>query len=723
MPISVEEKQKSLYTALIRYSSDARSLRERSLDHLVLIALQNTCENGALRSGAIRKIIGRGIGAEGIRVEVVQVTLGRLIKAGLVKEVKIKHRPNFYITSVGSGQIKDMAKTSDSLMNPCIDRMIDNYEFNGNLEDVRHLCKRFIINSFVDYGQMMARCVTGDEQYRDISTLINAERTFAKSVAGITLDEEERNSLLSRCLVFLRSQNKSDIKVKFLLTQAFYLGKILEIEENDYDPLVAETFKDAVIFLDSNVVFESLFDDGTTNIFGDLSSLARRLNITFYVTRSTIEEIYRVLDSKIPALSKIVSNIPQELYLHTKDHIMNGFIRSIESSPELTPEDFIASLGDIPKVLGKYGIEYYDLIIEADIDANSLKETSKIVREAAETERGSSKTEKVSDHDAAHLLLVKKYRIEGKKSWFLTKDRTLGSVSTRMAGKMPLIFSVSSFVQCISPFVQGGDDSTLYQLFEKVLEEDSSLAGVGELFELSELQIISEYHQDLLATEPEQLTLAFDYVKSSYLNGNDINIDNQHKVHLKIKQFLKSGVEDQKIAMQNEIDRKREQARTAEEALKESLAEKETLQDENTKLEEEIVRSNQKFKLDRERKIISLYLPMFLFGLAVSLTLWIYDKTVYDALSSVGLIEPRVDSDHAIFAVRFFGSLIFTFFSIPLCLSFKNKEITLWTLVFIIVVSLYNLESVTEGLLSSLLNYIGVGLLFAGFIIWIVRKK
>lgn len=96
MAVSIEEKQKSLYAALIRYSSDTQSLRERSIDHLVLIGLQDTSSSSAVRAGDLRVTIGRGVGTDGIRIEYVQESLERLMLKGYVLKIELHHKPYFF---------------------------------------------------------------------------------------------------------------------------------------------------------------------------------------------------------------------------------------------------------------------------------------------------------------------------------------------------------------------------------------------------------------------------------------------------------------------------------------------------------------------------------------------------------------------------------------------------------------------------------------------------
>jgi hypothetical protein len=286
--LSIEEKQKSLYAAIIRYSSDTQSLRERAVDHLVLISLQDSDVKNYFRVADIRKAIGRGVGAEGIRAEVIQDSLSRLMAREFVRQIEVKHKPAYFVDQKGVVELQALSGASNDLIIPCINRMISGVEFDCPADEVMLICKRFIINCFVEYGQSMAKCVTGEMGCNEIHSFVDARRTFSRSVQDIKICDDEKEVLYSACSAFLRSSDKRDAEVKFLLTQVYYLAKVLELDPSDFDPLAEGSFTGAVIYLDSNVIFESLFDVDNKNLFDNLVDVSKRLDIELCITQATI---------------------------------------------------------------------------------------------------------------------------------------------------------------------------------------------------------------------------------------------------------------------------------------------------------------------------------------------------------------------------------------------------------------------------------------------------
>ena len=93
-----EERQQVLYTALLRYSAEAKHLRDKALDYIVRTALLGTDESNSFRLGAIQKQLWVGPDFPQFRIEIIQETLNRLISEGKVGEVEvIKHRTYYLV--------------------------------------------------------------------------------------------------------------------------------------------------------------------------------------------------------------------------------------------------------------------------------------------------------------------------------------------------------------------------------------------------------------------------------------------------------------------------------------------------------------------------------------------------------------------------------------------------------------------------------------------------
>ena len=76
--MTIEEKRQVLYAAILRYSPEAGSLRERALDRLVLVALMESSSLAPLKIGQIQQLTRVAPGSPGLRMEIIHQALHRL---------------------------------------------------------------------------------------------------------------------------------------------------------------------------------------------------------------------------------------------------------------------------------------------------------------------------------------------------------------------------------------------------------------------------------------------------------------------------------------------------------------------------------------------------------------------------------------------------------------------------------------------------------------------
>ena len=139
-------------------------------------------------------------------------------------------------------------------------------------------------------------------------------------------------------------------------------------------------------------------------------------------------------------------------------------------------------------------------------------------------------------HDVCHFaLLTQDERRDGRKSWFLTRDKTLIRAAGDLGGgQLPFCFLFAGFLQSISPFLEAPDaQHSLVELFSAVLEGeigDQNVSGES-LFNLSELKnyFRISYRCAKMGVSPwidsgtEHLVPAFDYVKNNILRREGIS--------------------------------------------------------------------------------------------------------------------------------------------------------------------------------------------------------
>lgn len=131
-------------------------------------------------------------------------------------------------------------------------------------------------------------------------------------------------------------------------------------------------------------------------------------------------------------------NVPARILKVINDEFISSYAFELDSDQSLTWQKYYERMVNIDAILTQqYGIEVKDVknieIVDSEIYEKVIADVSRVWEEA----RQNKKEHDVAEHDAFHLLLVKKLRDEdnrksvlGPNYWFLTRDSTLFFVNS-----------------------------------------------------------------------------------------------------------------------------------------------------------------------------------------------------------------------------------------------------------------------------------------------------
>ena len=413
-------------------------------------------------------------------------------------------------------------------------------------DDGAHVCRTFISESFARFGQQIARAVTGDLANDELIAGGDVQGAFRAAIKEVPLSREATDSLRVRCDRFLRSTHPGDAELKFRLAQSYYIAQLLELNPQDFNPIADDAFRDAVLYIDTNILIGPVLSEKTARAFKELVTLSTLLEIELRVSRATLDEVTTVAARRFEDVERVVTTVPEELIRKTSDQFLEAFLEARQQCPEMTPTEFFGRFGDLGKHLAELDIVLDDRSADEIVGDRNVTRECDIINKAAEKTRGWGKSEEVRLHDVCHYLLIQAERAGGRRAWFLTRDRTLARAAVDL-GERHLLFCLplAGFLQSVSPFVEAQSaPGSLVELFSAVLEgEVGNLVGKS-LFELSELRVISELHADVLSTPAEQLVPALDYVKKNFLSGQQYSQEDHINVSLELKKFLTSSAQE-----------------------------------------------------------------------------------------------------------------------------------------------------------------------------------
>ena len=574
MVMTNEERHQIVYAALLRYSPEAGSLRERILDHIVLVSLLDSSHSKPLRVRVIRRIMRGNPGVPRLRTDVIHKTLERLTNCNKVEHKRSKGRFVYYLTETGRRDTDAVTESAVRLFKPVLNRMLQDTSTLCNERDGQIVCRKFISECFSRFGQQIAKAVTGELKTDQLASTADVHGAFQAAISTVSLSDDAIQSLKARCFRFLQSAEPDDAQLKFRLTQNYYVAQLLGLAPYKFNPLAEDAFREAVFYIDTNVLLGKLLSGDGGRLFEELVLICKALGIELWVSRATIDETRGVAARRLYGLDNTLATVPRELVERVqRDSFLDAFLEAKAGNPGMTAEKFRGRFDEIPSLLAKLGIELHEYTADEIIGHRDVDQECEVVRAAAATKyQNRGKARWSCRHDVCHYLLVQERRKQGRKAWFLTQDKTLCKAASDLRGDpLPFCFPISGFLHSVSPFLEAPDaQRSLVDLFSAVLDGEIGDLSGKSLFDLSELKILSEFHTDVLSTPVEELIPACDYVKNAVLGGKPLRRSDHTKVALELKKFLTSSAEEKQKVLQAEAMRQKQVA--VDERAKRELA-------------------------------------------------------------------------------------------------------------------------------------------------------
>lgn len=633
--LSTEERRQLIYASLLRYAPETASLRDRILERMVIAALVGSSATTPFRVGKIQRAMILAPDAPLIRPEVIQVALTHLMESGKVLQIELLKRHAYYLSETAAAEIAAMVGSGQDLFHPVMDRMLVNTEHLVPRDTAEQICREFIAECFTRFGLQIAKTVAGQLTPDDLLKYADVKAAFAAAVDGKSLSLESVDSLKARCLQFLASKEPEDVRLKFHITQGYFFAQLIGFGDVKFELLTERAFDGTVLYLDTNVAILALLrNDRLAGQFDELLAVAGRLGIELRITRATVNEVRRVVADRIQQANKVFGALPDELIEMSNDQFIAGFIDARATDADLSPEQFFEPFEHVAEVLKESGVILVDIVEDELIKGRDFSALTKVLQDEALASRGFEKSEDILRHDIAHFALVGDERVSNELTWFLTRDRSLPIAATKLKGTSlhPFCYSLIGFLQSVSPFlIAGQEEQQIAGIFAALLEEQ--LLPHEQLFNMKELVLLVEMHQDVIATPKESLISAVDYVKSTVLRGRTYRVEHYAEVALGLRSFLASSGDEQRRELEAErtrlefLSKQEQEAAAAERRLR--LRAEETILAQMTELAELREQSS-----EQSSQIGLLTSELESTGLAIRKTL----QSLLPAAPAIGLI-------------------------------------------------------------------------------------
>ena len=231
-----------------------------------------------------------------------------------------------YLSTTAERELNQLIASSQDLFEPVLQGMLENTGHLFRLEIGIAVCKEFLHECFARFGSQLARMVATQLSSDDLFQSADVGAAFEAAAANHDLSDEAKQSLEVRCMRFLKSSDPADVKLKFHLTQGFYLAQLLGYQEEGFNPLAEEAFWGLVFYLDTNILLIGLLrPESDGDLFSEMVRVANKLGIALRVTRATINETRRVAADRATQIERTLEKLPDEIVRKSQDAFATAF--------------------------------------------------------------------------------------------------------------------------------------------------------------------------------------------------------------------------------------------------------------------------------------------------------------------------------------------------------------------------------------------------------------
>jgi len=264
---------------------------------------------------------------------------------------------------------------------------------------------------------------------------ISSSTNILDNILSEVEDAEVRKVIRRSIIEALGSTNE-----KFIHTLYEAILNLISLRMFSIDPSGSlwekRSLSGKTFILDTNVLFALIIPDHPQHtVTNKMISITKKLGVKYTFTRRTKQEWLEVLE-KANQRFRFLSSTRPSLLEKVEDIFIHSYFKRRETDPSLTWREYYSKMKQIEDLARTSGIQLCEEKEEYVSDAASLKILEYLSDEVYRSGRKRLnarfiKSRFVSEHDAYHLLLVRRIREKsssrsrGPSYWFLTYDVSL----------------------------------------------------------------------------------------------------------------------------------------------------------------------------------------------------------------------------------------------------------------------------------------------------------
>jgi len=293
--------------------------------------------------------------------------------------------------------------------------------------------RNFISSFMLAESDFLADVLSSRKDVHEMLSPIEALDNALGEVKDVNVKEAIRRSIIETLESL--SSNRELIHILYETILNLVCLRMLSVEPSESvwkeNELSEKTF-----ILDTNVLFALiLLDHPQHEVTDRIIFTAKKLGVKCVFTKRTIQEWLEVLE-KANQRFRFLNSTRPSLLRKVEDIFIYSYFKRKETDSSLTWDKYYSKMKQIEDLADNLGIHVYEEKEEHTSDAEGLRILEHLSSEVYRSGRRRLdarfiKSGSVSEHDAYHLILVRRLREEfpsrslGPSCWFLTYDISL----------------------------------------------------------------------------------------------------------------------------------------------------------------------------------------------------------------------------------------------------------------------------------------------------------
>ncbi|MFC2014141.1 hypothetical protein ACFLU8_04650, partial [Chloroflexota bacterium] len=406
-------------------------------------------------------------------------------------KVKGKQKELFKINDGTRKEIEEYEKVSVRRFNSVVISLFKDSDRDSALYGEPFL--RFLSVIFFRLASESVRSLLGEVSENDVVS----SPIFKSAMESVSRDLQSLNREVfeNGVINFFRNNDPEYAAIKWNLAQSYHSLRAIGLHEGGAI-LGGELFTNAEFYIDTNVVISALMPEEEHHTgFIALCKACNKLEKKIRVCQITLEELDRVVETRIDMLEKVANQIPEETAGKVYSSFFGIYHKKIQSGEEINFSEIFTNFYKAREVLeGQFNVQIEDN--EWFIGERSTEKTANfaeiIKKRYAELSR-SNKGDNACIHDSLCLQWIDEYRTSSgnKNIWFITRDHTLPGCVPEGCCEKSLSMHLDAILQWLAPIAVGETDEVDLELaYSQMLV--SRILPQERIFNLEDFLIFDE---------------------------------------------------------------------------------------------------------------------------------------------------------------------------------------------------------------------------------------